>query len=218
MRIKTLGVCFGHQCFAHAFGGKTSACNNQGRDISGGRAIKCPTGSKAGRISSQLTHEGRRLLLLDEGSNNHDSNDTNCSIELLYTHGDMVHSLPEFAVSLGGNADVPIEACAYFSSKEEKIQFQRQILNQQRQQQQAKTTTKATVQPYAVTFQAHPEYISSTGFNVNYINTVRAMEDRGYITPQMSREVCNDAKVNFERVQEDSLNAMIGVAVALEWF
>ena len=53
---------------------------------------------------------------------------------------------------------------------------------------------------------------------MNYINTVRAMEDRGYITPQMSREVCNDAKVNFERVQEDSLNAMIGVAVALEWF
>lgn len=220
MRIKTLGVCFGHQCFAHAFGGTTSACDHQdgGEGGSTGRAIKCPTGSKAGRISSKLTHEGRQLLLPDEGSNNHDSNDTNCSIELLYTHGDMVHSLPEFAVSLGGNTDVPIEACAYFSSKEEKIQFQRQILNQQRQQEQATTTAKVKVQPYAVTFQAHPEYVSTTGFNVNYINTVRAMEDRGYITPQMSREVCNDAKVNIERVQEDSLNAMIGVAVALEWF
>jgi len=57
-----------------------------------------------------------------------------------------------------------------------------------------------------------------TGFNVNYINTVQLMEDRGYVAPQMSKGVCEDAKVNFERVQEDSLNAMIGVAVALEWF
>eukprot|EP00986_Skeletonema_menzelii_P017576 scaffold20516_cov91-Skeletonema_menzelii.AAC.1 len=79
-------------------------------------------------------------------------------------------------------------------------------------------TMTAAVKPYAVTFQAHPEYISPTGFNVNYINTVQAMEDRRYITPQLSKEVCEDAKVNFERVQEDSLNAMIGVAVALEWF
>lgn len=53
---------------------------------------------------------------------------------------------------------------------------------------------------------------------MNYINTVQLMEDRGYVAPQMSKGVCEDAKVNFERVQEDSLNAMIGVAVALEWF
>ena len=44
------------------------------------------------------------------------------------------------------------------------------------------------------------------------------MEDRGYITPQISREACEDAKVNSERVQDDSLNAMIGAAVAFEWF
>eukprot|EP00986_Skeletonema_menzelii_P016385 scaffold14411_cov108-Skeletonema_menzelii.AAC.1 len=49
-------------------------------------------------------------------------------------------------------------------------------------------TMTAPVKPYAVTFQAHPEYISPTGFNVNYINTVQAMEDRRYITPQMSKE------------------------------
>ena len=47
-------------------------------------------------------------------------------MELLYTHGDMVQSLPEFAISLGGNANVPIEACAYFSSKEDKVLFQKQ--------------------------------------------------------------------------------------------
>ena len=49
---------------------------------------------------------------------------------------------------------------------------------------------------------------------MNYINTVQAMEDRGYITPQMSREVCEDARENLEKIREDSLNAMVGVAVA----
>lgn len=65
------------------------------------------------RVSSQLTHEGRQLLLRDDSNSNNDSNDKKCSMELLYTHGDMVHSLPDFAVSLGGNTNVPIEACAY---------------------------------------------------------------------------------------------------------
>ena len=111
MRIKTLGVCFGHQCFAHAFG---ASCNEG--EGSSGRAIKCPTGSKAGRVSSQLTHEGRQLLLRDDSNSNNDSNDKKCSMELLYTHGDMVHSLPDFAVSLGGNTNVPIEAYYSFAT------------------------------------------------------------------------------------------------------
>lgn len=39
----TLGVCFGHQCFAHAFGGTTAACDNQGgggMNDAGGRENK----------------------------------------------------------------------------------------------------------------------------------------------------------------------------------
>jgi len=208
MNLKTVGVCFGHQCFAHAFGTHNE---NGGRE---GRAIKCPTGSKAGRITCKLTQEGRQLLL--------EENSERSSVELLYTHGDMVHSLPEFAISLGGNANVPIEACAYFSSKEEKILFQKQ--------QQQTTTTKndgdssnnndnaTKVQPYAFTFQAHPEYTSPTGFNINYFNTVQAMEDRGFITQQLAKKVCWDAKVNFEKVQDDSLNVMIAVAARLGWF
>ena len=208
MKLKTVGVCFGHQCFAHAFG------RHNEDDSREGQAIKCPTGSKAGRITCKLTQEGRQLLL--------DDNSGRSSMEMLYTHGVMVHSLPEFAISLGGNADVPIEACASFSSKEEKILFQKQ--------QQHTTTTRndgdegndnanaTKVQPYAFTFQAHPEYISPTGFNTNYFNTVQAMEDRGFITQQLSKEVCWDAKVNFEKVQDDSLNVMIAVASRLGWF
>ena len=68
------------------------------------------------RVSSQLTHEGRQLLLRDDSNSNNDSNDKKCSMELLYTHGDMVHSLPDFAVSLGGNTNVPIEAYYSFAT------------------------------------------------------------------------------------------------------
>lgn len=209
MGLKTVGVCFGHQCFAHAFGAHhdVDVCSREGR------AIKCPTGSKAGRISCKLTQEGRQLLLLDGNSD--------MEIIMLYTHGDMVQSLPEFAISLGGTTNVPIEASAYFSSKEEKILFQKQ-------QQQTTSTmanggdkssdTAIKVQPYAFTFQAHPEYISPTGFNTTYFNTVQEMEDRGLITQQFSKEVREDAKVNFEKVQEDSLSVMIAVATTFGWF
>ena len=213
MRLKTLGVCFGHQCFAHAFG--TNA--DSGDDVVNGRAIKCPSGSKAGRISSKLTKEGRQLL-----PNICDDNSTECSMEMLYTHGDMVQCLPEFAISLGGNANVPIEACAYFSSREDKILFEeQQLLNPTTNNNGSDIKNDdgvKKIEPYAVTFQAHPEYVSTTGFNVNYFNTVRAMQARGYISQQLSEEVCEDAKVNFDRVQEDSLNATIAVATALDWF
>ncbi len=231
-RLKTMGVCFGHQCFAHAFGSSEDRIGKEGiiggEREEGGRAIKCPTGSKAGRISSQLTHEGRQLLLLD-GTASTNSDSEECSMELLYTHGDMVDSLPEFAISLGGNANVPIEACAYFSSKEDKVLFQKQLQQHQHQEhhvgddddgtnKDTSTVTSIKVQPYAFTFQAHPEYISPTGFNVNYINTVQAMEDRGYITQQVSKEACEDARVNFGKVREDSLEVVIAVATAFGWF
>ena len=226
MKLKTLGVCFGHQSFAHAFG------NNVGGG--GGKAIKCPTGSKAGRISWQLTKEGEQLLLLHRPPYNYNKSSSNIgnehnnsinsdmrdnSIELLYTHGDMIHSLPNFAIPLGGNVDVPIEACAYFASLDEKNQWmQQQMQQEQYQQKQNKETTSQTIQPYAFTFQAHPEYISPTGFNINYINTVQAMEQRGYITQELSRKVCEDARTYFDKVYEDSLDVMIAVAVTLGWF
>ena len=125
----------------------------------------------------------------------------------------MIYSLPNFAIPLGGNVDVPIEACAYFASIEEKNQWMLQ-----QQQHQNKETTSQTIQPYAFTFQAHPEYISPTGFNINYINTVQAMEQRGYITQELSRKVCEDARTYFDKVCEDSLDVMIAVAVTLGWF
>jgi GMP synthase-like glutamine amidotransferase len=88
----TLGICFGHQVFAHSF--------------PDGEAVKCPAGSQAGRKSFPLTKEGSSLFL------NRKKN-----VDLYYTHGDMVQKLPTFAVSLGGTETVPIQAAAYFHSE-----------------------------------------------------------------------------------------------------
>jgi len=86
-RLKTMGVCFGHQCFAHAFGPSEDHIGKEGgrggEREEGGRAIKCPTGSMAGRIPSQL--EGRQLLLID-GTNSNNGDIDECSMELLYTN------------------------------------------------------------------------------------------------------------------------------------
>ena len=69
---KCLGVCFGHQCFAHSFEliidgkGRTLmylrlilAMNNRHRR---GSASKCTIGNIAGRKSFKLTNEGKFLL------------------------------------------------------------------------------------------------------------------------------------------------------------
>ena len=80
--------------------------------------------------------------------------------------------------------DIGKNFASIFSSKEDKVLFQKQL--QQHLQSQhhggdydgdnttyhTSTSTSITVQSYAFTFQAHPEYISPTGFNVDYINTV----------------------------------------------
>ncbi|KAG7362708.1 class I glutamine amidotransferase-like protein [Nitzschia inconspicua] len=92
--IPTLGVCFGHQLYAHS--------------IEGGCATKCPAGPQAGRKVSKLSPEGQKWLPTSE------------DLHLFYTHGDMVASLPPQGRLLGGNDDVPIQAAIYFSKKDEK--------------------------------------------------------------------------------------------------
>lgn len=88
-QLPTLGVCFGHQIYAHSF--------------EDGMAIKCPDGCQAGRKKCKLTKEGEQWLTNPQG------------LDLYYTHGDMVAKLPRQAVSLGGNSSVPIQAALYFA-------------------------------------------------------------------------------------------------------
>jgi GMP synthase-like glutamine amidotransferase len=94
----TLGVCFGHQLYAHSY--------------DSGGAIKCGAGLQVGRRRSSTTEAGRLLLGGQE------------TFDLFYTHGDMVDRLPKEAVCLGGDDRVPIQSVAYFKTAEEATTFQ----------------------------------------------------------------------------------------------
>ena len=240
-RRKTLGVCFGHQCFAHSFKAKKKDennrldCNEKNlMDVkdecksprehallqSDGLAIKCPTGAKAGRIPCLLTAAGRYIF-----SQPFEPKE---SLQMLYTHGDMVHSLPSIGLSLGGNGDVPIEAAAYFESEKSALNFQHYVNELELGMDDTPTLKQAlgictnkhgsTSCPYAITFQAHPEYVPPKAFNVTFFNTVTAMWKRGGINDVLSRDACKDAKLNFDKVLKDSLDAMIAACITLGWF
>lgn len=99
----TLGVCFGHQLYAHSF--------------EAGGAIKCPAGPQAGRKVSELTSHGKRWLY--ESSSSIDSSDYSSGLQLFYSHGDMVENLPPQGFSLGGTKEVPVQAAIYFSATDD---------------------------------------------------------------------------------------------------
>jgi GMP synthase (glutamine-hydrolysing) len=167
--IPTFGVCFGHQIFAHA--------------LEGGKATTCPAGPQAGRkVLFAARGEGASLLSQDE-------------YHLLYTHGDMVATLPSCAKSLGGNSNVPVLCAIYYDTK---------------------TKTK----PVAVTFQAHPEYAANytLGIKVTFERILAKMEERGALSSDDRRKVQEDAQARFYQVERHSLDAMAMVGEQLGWF
>jgi GMP synthase-like glutamine amidotransferase len=170
--VPTLGVCFGHQLYAHS--------------LEDGSATKCPAGPQAGRKVSQLSPEGRQWL------------PTLSDLQLFYTHGDMVESLPPQGRLLGGNEAVPIQAAIYFSQKNGD--------NQQK--------------PIAVTFQAHPEYASSKtlGLDRTLNQIMHAMNERQDISDDEMERAKADALQEFETVQKHSIETMITVGRLLGWF
>lgn len=176
----TLAVCFGHQILAHSF--------------PGGQAVATPTGPRAGHHAMKTTDAGAKMLQKP-------------SIDLYYTHGDMVDRLPETAVSLGGNDQVPIQSAAYFSSSQEAIDWCRN---------ESATATK----PYAITFQAHPEY--ATSMDLGVYRTLHlcmdAMEQKGGITKERRIQAGQDASARFAQVQQDSIDTMVEVGRLLGWF
>jgi hypothetical protein len=248
-RRKTLGVCFGHQCFAHSF--RSSADDSdrgtgENRDESestarsnggGGLATLCSIGPVAGRRACRLTAEGKFLLggataatrrREDHVSLRNDRSKTNKRsspkerLEMLYTRGDMVKSLPSVGISLCGDCDLPCEACAYFASEEDATCFRNAVTQNPgidfSASEGQKFITASWPQPYAITYQAHPEYMSGIGYKVNYVNTVSAMEKRGSISSQTSRWACEDADLNYDILLESCLDATILTGVILGWF
>ena len=135
----------------------------------------------------------------------------------------MVESLPSVAVSLCGsddNSTLPNEACAYFASQVEVYKFQQQI-KQQKKSSIVETSSGSddeVVLPYAITFQAHPEYMTPTGYKINYVKTVKSMRERGSITPKQEEDAINDARLHYEKLERDCFDAIVSTAVILGWF
>lgn len=179
--IPTLGVCFGHQLFAHSF-----AANKNG-----GSACKCPAGPQAGRQVSQLSPDGQKWWQKKE--------DEEQQLQLFYTHGDMVASLPPQGRILGGTVAVPIQAAVYLSSSKDN------------------TTKKEEVM--AVTFQAHPEYASSQalGLDRTLHPILDAMQERKDITEEEMMRAKQDAVEEFATVQRHSVDSMITAGRLLGW-
>lgn len=232
-RRKTLGVCFGHQCYAHSFRERCVMNSNVVvGDGTGGLATLCSIGPIAGRKAFGLTDEGRFLLEATNpiSSLTMENEDERLSLsssttkkreclEMLYTRGDMVKSIPSVGVSLlcDVNGKLPNEACAYFENEHDATRF-RELAHRISTGGGEPSTASTPPRPYAITFQAHPEYMSDTGFRCNFVDTVKAMEQRGIITNETLRMACEDAVQNYDILLEDCLDSIVSTAVILGWF
>lgn len=175
--IPTLGICFGHQVYAHA--------------LEGGKATKCPAGPQSGCKVFQCTNVGKAFM----------SNDDSVSqITLLYTHGDMVESLPSYGYSLGGNDSVPIQAAIYYSEASETI-----------------SSIGRNSRAVAVTFQAHPEYAgSSLGYDETFLKILHKMNDGiDAADHNQTERVASDSLGN---ARKHSLQVLIMAGKSLGWF
>jgi GMP synthase-like glutamine amidotransferase len=181
-RKPTLGICFGHQIYAHSF--------------PTGGAIKCPVGMQAGRKQFQATDVGQRLL-------------QQANVDMYYTHGDMVESLPECALSLGGNDQVPIQSAVYFATPQDAANFSNGDLS---------SSSSSKSRPMAITFQAHPEFASRPlGLEKTLHKIFDILEDRGDLSEEDRLAAGKDAEENYAKVERESLDMMKAVCRVLGW-
>ena len=214
--IPTLGVCFGHQLYAHSF--------------RGGRATKCPAGPQAGRKITELTPCGRAFLdIAKQMKQNHGSNlqqqqqddslpsTSDNALDLLYTHGDMVESLPSNGVSLGGNEPVPIHSAVYFSSSPSEDPAA--VIRANGRSGNDKDSGSPSV--IAVTFQAHPEMAAlgtETKGEETFSRCAKLMRDNGDLPKDACKIALSDAETTGKQVTQQSLEAMVAAGRLLEWF
>lgn len=177
---KTMAVCFGHQIFAHSFSGKDHSSDSSTH--SGGLAVPCPASLQLGRF--EFTSTNTKWLSSCQKSRNE-------PLSILYTHGDMVKSLPTCAMSLGGTETVPIQAAVYFQDP--------------------------AGLPYAYTFQGHPEYATNTGTHT-FHNVLTAMSERGKISNMELTSIEERSMQALRVVEEDSIHIMKQVATMFQWF
>ena len=199
----TLAICFGHQIMAHSFS------LNRG----GGFAAPTPSGPRAGRFEMPLYPAGKALFINDPIlSSANIRSDAQSGVQLYFTHGDMVRHLPDVAVSLGGDVNVPIQAAAYFSTLEDARRYQNRpdtnVFDED---------CSHAVLPYAITLQAHPEYSTSIdgGLHRTLFQCMDAMEQRRAQCNILPRE---DAIDHFALVQDQSIALVARIGQVLGWF
>ena len=221
---KTLGICFGHQVFAHSFSTTTkpitttNASEYTNDNTFGGKAVATPSGPRAGRFCMPLTDAGTSLLLSDsilpnlkshESSIGKDTKNDNNSVHLYFTHGDMVEQIPNVAVILGGDSTVPIQSVAYFATSQDADQYRSHLVGT--------NPESLPPLPYAVTLQAHPEYSTSIELGVHrtLFQCMDAMERRRPDSDIRSRD---DVIQNFQHVQNDSIAVVAKIGRIFNWF
>jgi len=206
---KTFGLCFGHQIFAHAFQHENGLC------------IKCPHGQQLGMRVSPCSVAGKRLLQkrasalpmfvcdvntlmhVEKGRPTDDDN-----LHLLYTHQDMVSTLPPFAVPLASTEKVDIVSAAYFAN-----QLESEAFRDENPDEYCSVPYNGT-RPYALTFQAHPEYVGQNGIN----DTFRNIVSRANIPQDERQKVICDAEEQFNLLHDDTISLMLSVGAILGWF
>lgn len=165
-KVPTLGVCFGHQILAHA--------------LDGGKAIKCPASTHAGcRFMDTF---GAEAFLADTSSN---------KSPLLYTHGDMVETLPVMATRFGGTETVPNQAAIY---------------------------NDESSRPVFVTLQAHPEYASEGPEQPTLKKILHVLEERKAITSDQHVRILQDVNEHWAITYQSSVQSMIATCRLLKWF
>lgn len=179
----TMGICFGHQVLAHSFAKH------------GGKAKKVGGGSRGGRRAMSTTKDGMKLFNCED------------SVELYYTHGDMVETLPPSAVALGTEPEenLPVQSAAYFKDESEVQAFQ---------------SGSSSVKPYAITFQAHPEYAVSREMGLTFTlgRILNLMDEKGLISADANESAQADAIDNFDSVHHQSKDVFAASAKVLGWF
>lgn len=227
--IPTLGICFGHQLYAHSFSRTLLTAPNSG-ERKGGIAVKCPAGPQAGKKTIKLTPSGRAFLSWANDDNENEARNDACNsntdemttnngsmydLDLFYTHGDMVESLPSRGVSLGGNERVPIQAAVYFSYPllaGEAETILRETGNNE---------PPSVPRVIAVTFQAHPEFAclgGQTKGGETLGKIVDLMRNNGDLGDNDYQAAVEDVRTSGESVNQQSLETMVAAGRLLGWF
>ena len=144
------------------------------------------------------------------------------NIELYYTHNDMVAQLPPCAVSLATSSDgaLPVLAAAYYGTTTCTSSDDTGGPGEPQDGPLPQQEAGKKCRPYAISFQAHPEYASSWELGVHHTfhRCCAAMEQTHPHLTQWKNDATTTAASQFDTVQEDSVRVIVAACQLLGWF